>query len=230
MSNPVLYLVRHGDIISVQGKAYIGQVEAPLSETGVEQAWALRRWLDDVPFSLVCSSDLSRSQRTARIIAGNRTERIRPCPAFREISLGAWEGFAFKEIESRFPEEYAARGRDLENWSPPGGESFADCRARVLPALKELLDGAEGNVLLVAHAGVNRLILCDALGIPTANLMSIGQDYGCVSILEYDLSRVRLRLMNFTPPLAQPAVERPAAPARGRRETLRRRQTCQSPT
>jgi len=229
MSAPVLYLVRHGDIISVRGKAYIGQVEAPLSETGVEQAWALRRWLEDVPFGLVCASDLSRSQRTARIIAGNRIEQIRLCPAFREISLGEWEGLAFKEIETRFPEEYAARGRDLENWRPPGGESFADCRARVLPALKELLEGAQGNVLLVAHAGVNRLILCDALGIPTANLMSVGQDYGCANILEYGPSRLRLRLMNFTPPLAQLAAERPPAPARGRREPLRRRQTCQSP-
>ncbi len=60
----VLYLARHGSVISVAGKAYIGQIEAPLSDEGVEQAWALRKWLEPVHFSHVYSSDLSRAQRT----------------------------------------------------------------------------------------------------------------------------------------------------------------------
>jgi alpha-ribazole phosphatase len=194
-----LYLVRHGAVISVQGKAYIGQVEAPLDELGVEQAWALRRWLEPVPFSSAYSSDLSRSRRTARIIVGSRRLSVQEIPAFREIGLGAWDGYTFREIESRFPAEFAARGRDLENWRPPGGESFADLRDRVLPALQRVLAAAEGNVLLVSHAGVNRLILCDALGVPAARLFSIGQDYGCINILEYGERRVRLQLLNFVP-------------------------------
>jgi alpha-ribazole phosphatase len=208
LMNPItLYLVRHGSIISVRGKAYIGQVEAPLSEAGVEQAWALRKWLEAVPFSLVCCSDLSRSHRTAKIIAGNRIRSIEVCSNLREISLGAWDGYSFKEIESRYPEEFAARGRDLENWRPPGGESFADCRARVLPALREILDGVKGNVLMVGHAGVNRLILCDVLGIPVTNLFSIGQDYGCLNILEYGASHPRLRLLNYVPLNTRPVTE-----------------------
>lgn len=150
-------------------------------------------------FSRVISSDLSRSQRTAKIILGRRTNSLEAMPALREISLGEWEGFSFQEIRERFFEDYAARGRDMENWRPPRGESFADCRARINRAVDEIVAGSEGNVLLVGHAGVNRLILCSILGIPVRNLHGIGQDYGCVNIIEYGPDRTRIQLMNYIP-------------------------------
>ncbi len=204
MSATTLYLVRHGAIIRVAGKAYIGQIEAPLSEEGVEQAWALRKWLEPVHFSHVFSSDLSRAQRTGRIIASRRIKSIETIPALREICLGEWEGFTFREIEKRFPEEFAARGRDIENWRPPGGESFADCRARVMDTMRGVIGNSQGNILVVGHAGVNRLILCDILGIPIANLHSIGQDYGCLNIIDFNSERTRLRLLNYTPLSTRP--------------------------
>ncbi len=207
MSATTLYLVRHGAIIRVAGKAYIGQIEAPLSEEGVEQAWALRKWLEPVHFSHVFSSDLSRAQRTGRIIASRRIKSIETIPALREICLGEWEGFTFREIEKRFPEEFAARGRDIENWRPPGGESFADCRARVMDTMRGVIGNSQGNILVVGHAGVNRLILCDILGIPIANLHSIGQDYGCLNIIDFNSERTRLRLLNYTPLSTRPVEQ-----------------------
>lgn len=194
-----LYLVRHGAVISVNGKHYIGQIEAPLSERGVEQAWALRNWLESVDFSYAYCSDLTRSERTARIVIGRRDLELHISPELREISLGEWEGGSFQEIAKRYPEQYEARGRDLENWRPPGGESFADCRSRVLPMLHKILQKSCGNVILVGHAGVNRLILCEALGVPVRNLMNIRQDYGCVNMIEYGDGRTRLHLLNYSP-------------------------------
>ena len=205
----VLYLVRHGAIIQVSGKAYIGQIDVPLSEEGVEQAWALREWLEPIRFSHLYSSDLSRAQRTCRIIAGSGGPAITTLPALREINLGQWEGVPFRDIEQRFPEEYAARGRDMVNWHPPEGESFHDCGVRVMKILDEILAGAQGNTLLVAHAGVNRVILCHVLGIPLANLHALGQDYGCVNIIDFSAARTRVKLLNYTPAFPQ----RPPQPA-----------------
>ncbi len=207
MTPTTLYLVRHGAIIRVAGRAYIGQIDLPLSEEGVDQAWAMRKWLEPVRFSHVCASDLSRAQRTSKIIVGNRVRSIDSLAALREINLGEWEGVSFEEIKQRFPEEFAARGRDIENWRPPGGESFADCRMRVMDALRAILSTSEGNLLVVGHAGVNRLILCDLLGIPVANLHSIGQDYGCVNIIEFSETRSRLKLLNYTPLLSRPVEQ-----------------------
>jgi alpha-ribazole phosphatase len=210
MSATNLYLVRHGAIIKGAEKSYIGQIDIPLSEEGVAQASSLRKWLQPVRFDHVFSSDLWRAERTCRIIVGSDANSIEAIPALREISLGEWEGVTFREIQERFPHEYAARGRDIENWRPSGGESFSDCRLRVLNALRGILDRTQGNILLVAHAGVNRLILCDALGIPMANFHCIAQDYGCLNIIEYAHPRSRLKLLNFTPPTVVPVVENDA--------------------
>ncbi len=207
MNPSVIYLVRHGLIVSPSGKEYIGQNEVPLSEEGVEQAWALRKWLEPVHFNYAFSSDLSRTERTCRIIAGDRAKSIEVIPALREINLGEWEGFTFREIEERFPEDFAARGRDMENWRPPGGESFADCRARVMDAFRGILDRSQGNILLVGHSGVNRLILCDLLGISIAKLHNIGQDYGCLNIIDFSRPRMCIKLMNYIPPSAMPAEQ-----------------------
>jgi broad specificity phosphatase PhoE len=68
-------------------------------------------------------------------------------------------------------------------------QSFADRCARVTGALAEIVAGSQGDVLLVGHAGVNRLILCSVLGIPVRNLHGIGQDYGCVNIIEHGSDR-----------------------------------------
>lgn len=209
MNTTTLYLVRHGAVISVNGKTYIGQTEAPLNERGIEQAWAMRKFLEPVKFTRALCSDLSRSQRTAKIITAPHNLTLEMHSELREISLGDWEGSSFSEISKRYPAEYEARGRDLENWRPPGGESFADCRARVIPFFNHVLACAQGNVLIVAHAGVNRLILCELLGVPTQNLMSLGQAYGCLNIIEYNDTCNRLQLLNYAPldtrPLTQTA-------------------------
>ncbi len=207
MNDATLYLVRHGAIALPTERFYIGQIDAPLSEEGVEQARTLRKWLQPVRFARVISSDLRRARRTAGIISGDSACGLEPDRDLREISLGDWEGRTFSEVQQRFPVEFAARGRDIENWPPPGGESFADCRTRVMSALHSILQHTRGNILLVAHAGVNRLILCDALGIAVAKLHSIGQDYGCLNIIEFSATRTRLKLLNFTPPTGQAIAE-----------------------
>jgi len=88
-----------------------------------------------------------------------------------------------------------ARFQDLANFRIPGGESLMDVRARALPRLGELIEQHQGQALaVVAHAGVNRVVLSDALGAPFNNLFRIDQSYGCLNIIDYfpDLAVVRL--------------------------------------
>ena len=194
----MLYLVRHGAIAGAE-PAYVGQVERPLSEEGLREALRLRVLLEHFPVRHVYASDLRRSVQTAELITDGMQLDIQVRREFREISLGDWEGRTFTEIKRRFPKEYKARGEDLEHWRPPGGESFGDCRDRVLPALSEVMEAAEGNVLIVGHAGVNRVILCDVFGMPVGNLFRIGQEYGCLNIIAYRKGERCVRLLNFAP-------------------------------
>jgi len=138
---------------------------------------------------------------TAEIVAGDKTSpprgdrrdgtgtdphgalRVQTDPRLREIDAGLWEWLTFEEAATRFPEQYAERERDLVGYRFPGGESFRDLRERVVPAFLEIVDSGGANILVVAHLGVNRVLLCEFLGLPLEELFSIKQEYGGLSLI-----------------------------------------------
>lgn len=156
-----------------------------------------------IPFGRVCCSSLSRSVSTARIIVHGRPLSIEAMPELDEINLGQWEGLPVDEVRRRFPLEYERRGADLAGYRIPGGESFSDVMARVLPVFEGITKGRDENVLIVGHAGVNRVILCHLLGMPLNNLFRLGQDSCCLNIVECSGDTVLLRGMNICPPIGE---------------------------
>jgi broad specificity phosphatase PhoE len=167
---------------------FLGQADPPLSASGIEQAQRLAERLRHVRFDAAYSSDLKRCLTMAELIAGVRGIDIRPDRRLREIDTGLWEGLTFEEARSRYPLEHAARERDLVGYRFPGGESFSDLRDRVVPAFLEIVDEGRGKgggtILVSGHRGVNRVLLCESLGMPLEQLFSIGQDYGCIDLIK----------------------------------------------
>ncbi len=194
-----IYLLRHGEIDQSYRGWFVGQTDLPLTDTGEFQARFWENELCGEQFGAIYCSDLVRSQNTAKIIAALRGISIEVTPELREINLGEWDGLPVSDIKSHFPDEWRMRGENLESYRPPGGESFSDLASRVVPVFGSIVKNAEGNLLIVAHAGVNRVILCHALGMPLANLFNICQDYGCMNILELSGSSLRLKAMNILP-------------------------------
>ncbi|MDR3557544.1 MAG: histidine phosphatase family protein [Syntrophobacteraceae bacterium] len=181
-----IYLARHGAIHQPGGlKRYIGQTDLPLGEEGVRQAETLARKLRSTPLAAIFSSDLRRSLDTAAIVGNLHGLDPAATPNFREIAMGRWEGLSFDEVRSRYPEDYDQRGRDMANFRPPGAESFTDCARRVLPAFFEAIYSTRGDILLVGHAGVNRILLCFVLGKPLSELFDIEQNYCCLNRIRY---------------------------------------------
>lgn len=193
-----IYLVRHGKLqMEDEQRRYIGQLDIPLSKEGVQQAEALKNFFSHKQLKSIYSSDLIRSQHTAEIIAGARKRAIKCRQEFREISLGSWEGNLFTDIMRQFPDEFAARGKNLIHYRPPGGESFADCSQRVIDCFNAVISDND-DVLIVAHAGVNRLLLCYILGISLDNMFRLGQDYGCINIIAARQDDFQVKVMNMT--------------------------------
>lgn len=131
----------------------------------------------------VWSSPLLRCRQTAAAIAGELPVGV--APGLRERDCGTWDGLSFDEIRSRFPEEYARRGADPA-LPPPGGEPPDMAAARALEALRYLAGRTEGSFAAVAHAGVNRALLCALLGRPFAEMRALPQPYLCVNVLLFD--------------------------------------------
>ncbi len=199
MSQHNTYLLRHGEIDQSYRGRFVGQTDLPLTNTGEFQARFWEHELSREQFRAIYCSDLVRSQNTAKIIAGSRGFPIEVITEFREINLGEWDGLPVNDVKTHFPDEWRIRGENVESYRPPGGESFSDLSSRVAPIFRSILKNIKGDTLIVGHAGVNRVILCHALGIPLANLFRICQDYGCMNILEFGGGSLRLKAMNMPP-------------------------------
>jgi probable phosphoglycerate mutase len=180
-------LIRHGMVSEEDDACFLGAADAPMCAAGEAQirqlAVRLRRRVK--PDAIYCS-DLLRSRRTAELLADGSAIPIRVRPALREIDLGEWQGLSRREIAERRPADYAARGCDIANFRPPGGESFADLASRALTCWRDIVEDSEAQVVAIAsHAGVNRVIFCHLLGAPLANLFRIAQRPACLNVVEW---------------------------------------------
>jgi probable phosphoglycerate mutase len=195
-----IMLLRHGEFLShTNDKRFIGQTDLPLSHVGRRQAQCWCKWLSDVPIAHIISSDLSRCTESARILCADRLIIVKPLASLREINLGSWDGMTFQRVRERWPDAFGQRGTEIARFRPPGGESFLDLQQRVVPVFEQAVDEAAGNLLMVAHAGVNRMILCHLLGMPPQNLFRIAQDYGAMNLIGRHANGYRVQAINLRP-------------------------------
>jgi probable phosphoglycerate mutase len=196
-----ILLLRHGELrCETDEKRFIGQTDLPLSRVGRRQAHCWRKWLSDVSIERIISSDLSRCMETARILSTDRTIIVKPLASLREINLGGWEGMTFRRVRQLWPAAFRQRGMEMAGFRPPeGGESFLDLQQRVVPAFEQAADQAGGNLLIVAHAGVNRVILCHLLGMPPENLFRIAQGFGAMNLIDRQADGCRIQAINLLP-------------------------------
>ena len=183
-----VFLIRHGAVIGDGAQRFIGRTDLPMSEAGEDQVRALAAKLMRHPLDVIYCCNLARSLRTAQLIASGRQVQIRISPLLAEIDMGLWEGLSRREVAETQPEAYAARGRDFATFRPPCGESFADLADRVLPLWRSIVASPDEAVAMAGHAGVNRVILCDVLGMPLSNVFRLSQEPASVTVVRFGRS------------------------------------------
>ena len=173
----ILYLARHGETAEnaaglVQGRG----LDPDLNDVGRAQAEALARHLADVPLAAVYTSTQTRAQQTAEpTLAAHPAAPLVVRAGLDEMNWGVHEGRAYTHGHG---DEATASSYDVLNrrWAAgetgvrvPEGESPDEVWARVRPVLEEI--GAaypDGNVLVVSHRRLLRILLAGAL--PGADL------------------------------------------------------------
>jgi len=195
----MIYLLRHGAIDWPEADCFIGQLDAPLSAEGRSQAGAWRDVFRKVPFSAVWSSDLARAAETARIVFEDRQGAVRASRELREIGLGEWEGRPRGRVREEQPDLWEARGADLAGFRPPGGESFRDLQERALRAVTGIATEAAGDVCLVVHGGVIRVLVCHYLEMPLSNLFRLRIDYTGLSVVSWSPAGAEVCALNLKP-------------------------------
>ena len=194
-----LYLVRHGATRLSAEDRFAGAVNVELSEEGMFQAGRLVERLADDSITAVYCSPLTRTVQTATIPAGPHQLPLVPEDGLREIHHGHWEGMRRADVESQFPEEYAAWEEDPFTFAPQGGEAGVNVIARVLPVIRRIVLEHRGqNVVVVSHKATLRLLISSLLGFDARGYRDrLDQLPACLNVLDFkDPVRVRLMLFN----------------------------------
>lgn len=176
-------LLRHGE--PVGGRKYRGQIDDPLSEKGWQQ---MRQAVGDYcAWDVIISSSLSRCAAFAQEIAARHAIPIKIDARYQEIGFGEWEGRTAAELLARDSNSLTRFWQDPVRHTPPGAERLSDFRKRVLSAFNETLEQYKGKrVLVVAHAGVIRLLISHALDMPLDRLFRIDVPSAGLSRLRVD--------------------------------------------
>jgi probable phosphoglycerate mutase len=168
-----LHLVRHGDTKQAAEGIFCGDIDPPLTESGLLQAERVARALQPLGLSALYCSPKTRARMTAEPIA--RTTGLTPIleDGIREIAYGAWEGRFEVDVRRDDAAAYDAWRTDPALVSPPGGEGAFAIAARALPVvLRARMEHPRGHVLLVSHKATVRVIVCALLGVPLGRYRS----------------------------------------------------------
>jgi broad specificity phosphatase PhoE len=193
-----LFLVRHGATQLTAEDRFSGSTGVDLSAEGRRQATCLADRLAQEKIAAVYASPLSRTLETAAIVAGPHHLTPVERDGLREISHGRWEGLTRQEVETRFPDEYAAWESDPFTFAPEAGESGVAVLARSLPVVREIVVQHAGqNVVVVSHKATLRLLLSSLLGFDARGYRDrLEQSPACLNVVDFK-SPVRARLMLF---------------------------------
>lgn len=197
-----LILIRHGATEANVVRPYRLQgrrSNPPLCELGMKQAAAARDFLAGRRIARLYASPLERASQTAAMLAEPHAAEVQTAEALTECDVGEWEGLDWETIRTRGLEEYERFMADPYRHGYPGGESFAEVVARVVPWFEEALERSAGEtVAVVSHHVVNRVYLAHLLGVPTGKARAIRQDNGGINILRRRAGQTRVMTLNAT--------------------------------
>lgn len=170
-----LYLVRHGQVDFPDNiRRCIGRTDVLLSEKGREQGQKLGKYFrhriaGHVP---VFTSPLKRARETAELLAGEYPVYVED--GLKEFHMGEWENMPMSRLK-----------KNLESW-PESGEQRKAGLIRMKNTIEHLLARTEGDIICVAHAGVNSCFLADLLKTPLNTSRALPQPYGGFNRIQID--------------------------------------------
>lgn len=204
-----LYLMRHGHV-DYFAEGLTDPRRVVLTAEGREQAGAARDALAGVEFDVALHSGLPRTRETASIVLEGRGPAPVAEPRLEELRSGRVIADSREELAAMLA--FSFDDAHVEGASfLPDGETFAAAETRIVAAMSGLIDRADWRTaLIVAHEGVNRILLGWACGGGLKTIGAFEQDLACVNVIDLDITgredgaglqieRAILKAVNVTP-------------------------------
>jgi alpha-ribazole phosphatase len=194
-----IILARHGETDWNAGEIFRGRADVPLNENGLKQAEMLSEYLSGEKIDIIYASPLQRAVKTAQAIAERQRLEVNIVGNLNDIDCGEWQGMPVTEVQERYPDIYRDWLDTPEQVRIPGGEGLEDVRKRVMPFVEDVAARCrEGEVMLVSHRVVNKVLICNLLGLGNGSFWNIKIDTGGITRFELDGGRLVLTVHNDT--------------------------------
>ena len=181
------FIVRHGETAwNIEGR-FQGQIDTELNEKGLRQAELVAQRLSSKKFDAVISSPLKRALHTAhKITRLSGQDDVMIENALIEINHGDWEGCHADQIEKRWGQLLKKWHKTPEFVTMPGvgGESLNDIEKRSVGFINQIADTYNGDVLLVSHDAVIKVLLCYWTNSPISSFWRFQIPNCSISIVE----------------------------------------------
>ncbi len=161
-----LSLLRHGE--PVGGRMYRGNQDDPLTDKGWQQM------LDSTQgktWDYIATSPLLRCQDFANHLASEQSILCDSYSGFIELGFGDWQGKNSQQIGQDLVDNFK---KDPINNQPPNAQNLYEFQQQVLSAFKDIHHKhSDKSVLIVAHAGVVRVIKSYLLNLEIEKMFTI---------------------------------------------------------
>ena len=184
-----LILLRHGETEWSADGRHTGRTDIPLTPRGEAVAAELAGPISRLPIRAAFTSPAKRAVRTAELA---RLADATPDPDLWEWDYGGYEGLTTAEIRSERPGWYLWRDGVIPGDAEHPGETLAEVGKRadaVLSRVRPLLSGNGGDVALVGHGHMLRVLTARWLGLDPADGRLFRLDTGtiCTLAAEHDV-------------------------------------------
>lgn len=170
-----IYLVRHTETVCEKGVCY-GQSDIGLAEPFEA---IFKNILSQLPQeAIIFSSPLQRCVILAEYIQNIiKTISFKKDNRLMEMNFGDWEMKNWNDIP---PQQLNPWMEDFVNIAASNGESFVELHERVGSFLAEIPKEINTPIIIVAHAGIIRSILCHHTFLPLKDAFNNKVDFGDV--------------------------------------------------
>jgi len=194
-----ILLLRHAET-AAPGQFHGAESDVGLGPRGFEQAEAAAPGIAQSQPAAIYSSGMLRARQTAAVIARTCSLAVVAVPELHERRMGSLSGMPMADgWDAYIAAMNAWKAGDLDA-AQEGGESFAQIRDRVIPALELLARRhADETIVVVAHGVVIRVVLTCWLDGGPSRFDEFGIDFVAVNDLTFDGRSWRASALNGQP-------------------------------
>ena len=195
-----LLLARHAEVEVRYHKIFGGRIDMNLSPRGHEQAVLLAKFLRSRALDAIYASPMKRVQQTLAPFLQNGAPAQTIIPDLREVDFGDWTGLNWQQVCQKFQLLTHEWLEHIERGMAPNGENGPQFRARIEPAVRNIIKKHSGQMVgIVCHGGVIRMILSILLEMPLPRTNIFEIEYAGVTQIALYPGHAEIELLNFTP-------------------------------